>query len=69
MRNDEHPQRLLSVPATGRYLGVPTATVRSWIRRGVVPSIRLGGRRLIDIEALQGAIASCSAVTTKGGSR
>jgi len=38
-------------------LGVPESTVRGWVRRGVIPSFKIGGRRLIrtqDLLALTG---------------
>lgn len=48
----------LSVNAVSELLGVPASTIRGWVRRGVVKSVRIGGRRLIsvaDIEELTGA--------------
>lgn len=44
---------LLSVPEAGRYLGVSESTIWRMIRRGALPSVRQGGRRLIPREAVE----------------
>ncbi len=38
----------ISVMALADLLGVPTPTIRGWLRRGVLRSFRIGGRRLVD---------------------
>ena len=45
------PQDLISVEAAGRALGVSRSTVWRLIRRGELPSIRRGGRRLVPADA------------------
>ena len=45
--------QLLSVAVAAARLGVPELTVRGWLRRGIVPSLRIGGRRLIDSRDLE----------------
>lgn len=40
-------QELISVEEAGRALGVSRSTVWRLIRRGEIPSVRRGGRRLI----------------------
>jgi len=45
---DEHsPRDAFSIEEISRRLGVPSGTVRTWIRRGVVRGIKIGGRRLV----------------------
>lgn len=44
---------LVTVDEAGRSLGVSRSTVWRMIRRGELPSIRKGGRRLIASDALQ----------------
>ena len=48
------PSRLVDVQETGRRLGVSVSTVWRMIRRGTLPSIRSGGRRLVPSTALEG---------------
>jgi excisionase family DNA binding protein len=45
------PQNLISVEAAGRALGVSRSTVWRLIKRGELPSIRRGGRRLVPADA------------------
>lgn len=51
-----------SVDRTSSELGVPVATVRGWIKKGIVPSVKIGGRRLIDaltlIDTMRRAMAT-----------
>lgn len=51
--NREGKARLMSVTAAGKVLGVSDSTVWRMIRRGTLPSVRQGGRRLIPREALE----------------
>ena len=44
---------MITVDEAGRALGVSRATVWRWIRRGDLPSVRRGGRRLVPSTALQ----------------
>lgn len=48
-------QQFVDVPEAGRVLGVSESTVWRMIRRGTLPSVRQGGRRLILRRALQKA--------------
>jgi excisionase family DNA binding protein len=50
----------LTVEEVHERTGVPAGTVRGWIRRGVIPSIRIGGRRLIRVADLDALIANGS---------
>lgn len=45
----------MTVRDAGHALGVSRATIWRMLRRGELPSIRRGGRRLIPASALQGA--------------
>jgi excisionase family DNA binding protein len=45
------PQELITVEEAGRALGVSRSTVWRLIRRGEIPSIRRGGRRLVPADA------------------
>ena len=47
------PQTLMTVEEAGRALGVSRATVWRLIQRGELPSIRKGGRRLVQAVALR----------------
>lgn len=49
----ENLEMLLNVTEAGRILGVSDSTVWRMIRRGALPSIFTGGRRLIPRDALQ----------------
>ena len=53
MPNSE--QTLLTVAEAGERLGVSASTVWWRIRRGALPSVRRGGRRLIPEDALSSA--------------
>jgi excisionase family DNA binding protein len=44
---------LLSVAEAGKYLEVSESTVWRMIRRGTLPSLRRGGRRLVPKPALE----------------
>jgi excisionase family DNA binding protein len=44
---------LMTVEETGRALGISRATVWRRIRRGELPTVRRGGRRLIPASALK----------------
>ncbi|MFH1467858.1 MAG: helix-turn-helix domain-containing protein [Pseudomonadota bacterium] len=50
------------VPTVARLLGVGETTVRGWVRRGYLASVRIGGRRLVLVadlhHALQGGVGS-----------
>ncbi len=45
--------QLIGVTAAARQLGVSPLTVRGWLRSGVLPSLRIGGRRLLDAADLR----------------
>ena len=47
---------LMSVTTAGKALGVSDSTVWRMIRRGTLPSVRQGGRRLIPREALESRV-------------
>lgn len=42
----------LTVAETAATLGVPVDTVRGWLKRGALASVRIGGRRLVPVEAI-----------------
>ena len=46
-------QRYITVADAAVRYGVSQNTMRSWIKTGVVASIRIGGRRLISLKALE----------------
>jgi excisionase family DNA binding protein len=46
-------QQFVDVPEAGRVLGVSESTVWRMIRRGTLPSVRRGGRRLVLRRALE----------------
>lgn len=48
---------LVNVSEAGRILGVSDSTVWRMIRRGALPSVRTGGRRLIPREALEHGVS------------
>jgi excisionase family DNA binding protein len=45
---------MMTVSEAGRALGVSLSTVWRMIRRGELPSVRRGGRRLVPTRALSG---------------
>ncbi len=47
----------LSVPQVARILGVGTASAYNAVRRGEIPSIRIGGRLLVPKPALERMLA------------
>lgn len=49
---DVHDQ-FVNVPEAGKVLGVSESTVWRMIRRGALPSVRRGGRRLVPRRALE----------------
>ena len=54
---DNQPRRTWSIAEVSDQLGVPQDTVRGWVRSGVVPSVRIGGRRLIRAEDLAAVLS------------
>ncbi len=48
--------RLLSVEASARYLGVRKSTIYSWAARKKVPSVKIGRRLLFDRKDLDDII-------------
>jgi excisionase family DNA binding protein len=54
--NDNSPQ-FMSVAAVSIRLGVPEPTIRTWVLRRVLPTVRIGGRRLVDVSELDAMIA------------
>lgn len=51
-----HHRTSSSAPETTSIAAFIVKTVQGWVRRGVVPGFRLGGRRLIDLEAVHALI-------------
>ena len=49
----EQKQQFVDVPEAGRVLGVSESTIWRMIRRGTLPSVRQGGRRLVLRRALE----------------
>ena len=49
----DHHQRTISVARLAAVLDVPAPTIRGWIARGVLRSVRIGGRRLVPVEAVE----------------
>lgn len=45
--------RYRSIATVAEMLDVPEKTVRAWVADGRVPSVKIGGRRLIDLDALE----------------
>lgn len=64
MQTSTHPQlpapTTISLADAALRLGIPLATARGWIKRGVLPSIRIGGRRLVRVSDLDRLIAGPS---------
>jgi excisionase family DNA binding protein len=61
MRTDDRhasTRATLTVSEVSARLGVPVPTVRGWIRKGVLPSLRIGGRRLVRVEDLERLVNS-----------
>lgn len=47
---------LLTIPETAQVLGVGVASVNRYIREGTIPSVKLGGRRLVPRKKLEDRI-------------
>jgi excisionase family DNA binding protein len=45
-------KRLLSVIDASKYLSISRSKLYQWLERGRIPSVRIDGRRLIDIRDL-----------------
>ena len=52
-----HP-KLISVREAAQLLNVPEKTLYHWATHGTLPSVRVGGRRMILAEAVYGVLAS-----------
>ena len=50
------PEQFVDVREAGRVLGVSESTVWRMIRRGVLPSVQKGGRRLVRRKALEKSV-------------
>jgi len=48
--------RLVGVDEAASYLGLSRHTLGRWARAGEAPSYRVGGRRLYDLDELEGWI-------------
>ena len=46
---DAHDDRLLTVDQVAERYGLHEATVRKWIKKGVIPAVRLAGSRTIRV--------------------
>ena len=58
MSNDNHC-RTVSVSRLADMLDVPAPTIRGWLSRGVLPSVKICGRRLVrlaDVERLLSSV-------------
>ena len=53
----------MSITSAGHLLGVSRSTIWRMMRRGELPSIRQGGRRLVPVDALH-----ASSIRTRRGS-
>jgi excisionase family DNA binding protein len=50
---DNKPNRLaVNVAVAAQLLSVSTPTIRNYIKQGILPGIRIGGRVLVPMEAL-----------------
>jgi excisionase family DNA binding protein len=55
----DHSPQFMSIAAVSVRLGVPEPTIRTWVLRRILPTVRIGGRRLVDVSALDAMIANC----------
>ena len=51
--SDQNHQRCLGQAEAARYLGISIRTLATHTRDGMIPSLRLGGRRLYDRRDLE----------------
>jgi excisionase family DNA binding protein len=49
---------LLSREEAARYLGISTATLRRMVKARTISSVKIGHRRLFELEALRAFVAS-----------
>jgi excisionase family DNA binding protein len=48
--------KLVSIKEAALILGVPRGTLYHWTQHGTVPVVRIGGRRLVPIDAVQAIV-------------
>jgi len=51
------PRITLTIPETAEALGISDASVRRLIRAGTIPTVQLGARRVVPVDALRRVIA------------
>ncbi len=52
--------QLIGVRDAAARLGVAPQTLYNWVSQGRIPSVRLGGRRLFDVRALERFVQEAS---------
>jgi excisionase family DNA binding protein len=52
----EFERKFYSVDETASMLGCTSVTIRRWVGNGTLPSIKLGGRRLISVDTVNSLI-------------
>lgn len=65
MTSNTHTPRYLSIQSLSKYLDVPYETLRGWIRNNTIPSIKIGGRRLVDRIAIDSMLSKQSTDAAK----
>ncbi len=53
MSTDKRYHRTISVARLATVLDVPAATIRGWIARGQLPSVKVFGRRLVHLDVVE----------------
>lgn len=48
-----HAPKLMSVREAALILGIPEKTIYHWCQHGTLPSVKIGGRRMLAIETVQ----------------
>jgi excisionase family DNA binding protein len=59
----------ISTREAAQLLGIHYVTAKNYVRRGVIPSVKVGGRRLIPKQAIRELIMSAYEQQERGGRR
>ena len=49
---------IVTIEVFAKEVGVTVETVRCWIRNNTIPSVKLGKRRLVDVDTLRNNLSS-----------
>jgi excisionase family DNA binding protein len=68
-QNDPVQPVTISTREAAQLLGIHYVTAKNYVRRGVIPSVKVGGRRLIPKQVIRELIMSAYEQQKQGGRR